>query len=138
MASAMAGLPSDGIDELLRKRAHRARDDHGTREPPENRRTVDGGRQPERAAQPRRARADPAPPRTSALPRSRRPATRTASVASSPPTARGMSRVHHRIAPKGAAFSAQPSGESQVTHVCRHVADTPQQVGHGEDQQAPA
>ena len=26
-------------------------------------------------------------------------------------------RVHHRMSPKGAAFSAQPRGESQVTHV---------------------
>ena len=46
------------------------------------------------------ARADPAPPRTRELPRSRRPASRTASAASSPPTARGMSRVHHRIVPE--------------------------------------
>ena len=43
-----------GVDELLRERAHRAREDHGTGEPTEDRRAVDGGREPERAAQPRR------------------------------------------------------------------------------------
>jgi hypothetical protein len=54
-------VASDGVGELLRERAHHGRDDQGTGEPTEDFRTVDGGRQPDRAAQPcrcpRRSRA---------------------------------------------------------------------------------
>ena len=63
------------------------------------------------------ARADPAPPRKRELPRSRRAAMTTASVPSNTPKAMGIRRVHHRMSPKAAAFSAQPSGESHVIHV---------------------
>ena len=64
-------VAGDGVDELLGERAHHARDDQGTGEPTEDRRAVDGGRQPERAAQPcrrpRRSRA-PASQRTAQVP----------------------------------------------------------------------
>ena len=55
-------VAGDGVDELLGERAHHAREDQGTGEPTEDRRAVDGGRQPERAAQPcRRPRRVPRP-----------------------------------------------------------------------------
>ena len=38
-----------------------------------------------------------------------------------------MSRAHQRIAPKAAAFSAQPSGESQVSQV-RVTSPTPRRT----------
>ena len=105
------------VEELLGEGAHHPGEQHASGEPAEGGGPVDPDREPDRVAQPRGRRSGPAPPRTSALPRSRRAASRNAAPASARPTTSGMARAHHRWAPNGAAFSAQPSGESQVTQV---------------------
>ena len=130
-------VAEDGVDELLRERAHHAREDHGTGEPAEDRRAVDGGRQPERAAQPCRR------PR-----RSRAPAEQgAAEVAASgdedgergeqPADGERDEEGPPAHVPEGRGLLGPAEGREPGDPRLRHVSDAPQHVGHGEDEQAP-